>query len=80
MTTEAIQAANLDPQIKAALELFSAAGVNTELDTNRGTIVADLTALRGAILALTAKLDADATIVATDFAATCNPAALTTSA
>lgn len=91
MTTEAIQAALLDPQIKAALEKFSAAGVNSTLDTNRGTIVADLTNLRTKIIALAtaldtlaAKLNADATVTDTNYAtnnvATNSPAALTTSA
>lgn len=37
----------------------------------------DLTALRTSIVAITAKLDADATVTDTDYAATCNPAALT---
>jgi hypothetical protein len=36
----------------------------------------DLAVLRAAFVALTAKLDLDATIVATDFAATTNPVAL----
>ncbi len=38
----------------------------------------DLAALRTAFLALTAKLDADGTIAATDFGSTTNPAALVT--
>lgn len=37
---------------------------------------ADLTALRAAFLLLTAKLDADATVTDTNYAATTNPAAL----
>lgn len=35
---------------------------------------AELAALRASITALTAKLDADATVTDTDYAATCNPA------
>jgi hypothetical protein len=38
--------------------------------------LADLTALRTSFLALTAKLDADATVTDTNYAATTNPAAL----
>lgn len=41
-------------------------------------VLADLTALRTAFVALTAKLDADGTIAATDFGSTTNPAALKT--
>ena len=41
-------------------------------------LLADITALRTALLAVTAKLDADAGVTDTNYAATCNPAALTT--
>ncbi|MGE0383417.1 MAG: hypothetical protein AB7N65_14205 [Vicinamibacterales bacterium] len=41
-------------------------------------VLADLTALRTAVTAITAKLDADAGVTDTNYAATCNPAALTT--
>lgn len=37
----------------------------------------DLAALRAAIVAITAKLDADAGVTDTNYASTCNPAALT---
>lgn len=37
----------------------------------------DITELRASIVAITAKLDADATVTDTDYAATCDPAALT---
>jgi hypothetical protein len=37
----------------------------------------DLAALRAAQVAVTAKLDADGGVTGTDFAATCDPAALT---
>lgn len=40
-------------------------------------VLADLTALRAAIVAITAKLDADAGVTDTNYAATTNPAALT---
>lgn len=38
----------------------------------------DLTALRTAIVAITAKLDADAGVTDTNYGSTCNPAALET--
>lgn len=50
------------------------ANLNAVLDA----IVADLTALRGAIVAITAQLDADGGVTDTDYAANCDPAALTT--
>lgn len=42
------------------------------------SIQADLAALRAAIVAITAKLDLDATVTGTDYASTTNPAALGT--
>jgi hypothetical protein len=42
------------------------------------TILADLTALRAAVVAITAKLDADGGVTDTNYASTTNPAALTT--
>jgi hypothetical protein len=39
---------------------------------------ADLTVLRAAVVAITAKLDADGGVTDTNYAATCNPAALQT--
>lgn len=44
-----------------------------------GALQADVAALRASLVAVTAKLDADATVTDTNYAATCNPAALTTS-
>lgn len=41
-------------------------------------VVADLTALRASIVGITAQLDADAGVTDTDYAATNDPAALTT--
>jgi hypothetical protein len=43
-------------------------------------VLADNTAIRAALVAVTAKLDADATVTDTNYAATCNPAALTLTA
>ena len=40
--------------------------------------LADLTTLRASFLLLTAKLDADGGVTDTNYAATCNPAALNT--
>lgn len=117
MTTSYIQGSQLSLSDKAVLESLradllvnadNASGVQTNLDTDRGTIVADLTelrsvelaavvdlteirtqlaaavvdlgAIRSAVLAITAKLDLDGDITATDYAATCDPAALTASA
>lgn len=41
-------------------------------------VLVDLTALRAAIVAITAQLDADTGVADTDYAASCDPAALTT--
>lgn len=66
MTTAYIQGALVDIQAKAMAEALradllvnsdNASGVQTNLDTDRGTIVTDLTAIRNAILAINAKLD-----------------------
>lgn len=43
-----------------------------------GALLTDVTALRAAVLAITAKLDADAGVTDGNYASTCNPAALTT--
>lgn len=43
-------------------------------------VLADNTALRASIVAITAKLDADAGVTDTNYAATTNPAALTLTA
>lgn len=45
-----------------------------------GAILVDMTAMHASILAITAKLDADAGVTDTNYAATANPAALTTTA
>lgn len=41
-------------------------------------LLADITAVRAAVLLITAKLDADAGVTDTNYASLCNPAALTT--
>lgn len=43
-------------------------------------LLADITAIRTAVTDITAKLDADAGVTDTDYASTCDPAALTTTA
>lgn len=54
--------------------------VANELNTDMDAVFADLTAIRAAVVAITAKLDADGGVTDTNYAATCNPAALTASA
>lgn len=49
------------------------AGLRTLLEAAQ----TDLAALRAAIVAITAKLDADGGVTDADYASTCNPAALT---
>jgi hypothetical protein len=51
-----------------------------EINTDCDAYFADLTAIRAAIVAITAKLDADGGVTDTNYAATCNPAALTSTA
>lgn len=57
-----INTANIDPAIKRVLQ----------------DVLSDLTALKAAVAATNAKLDADATVTDTDYAATCNPPVLKT--
>lgn len=59
-----ISPALTDPEIKKLLQ----------------SVLTDLAVLRAAVVAVTAKLDADATVTDTDYAAACDPAALTTTA
>lgn len=80
----------LDPQSKKVLAVLHAdLSASTQTGTLHATVLADLTALRNAVVAmnakldvLTAKLNADAGVTdinyATNFASTLNPAALTT--
>jgi hypothetical protein len=71
-----ISAENFDPEVKSALR-------DMLLDIEAGrvggqaAVRADLAALRAAIVAITAKLDADAGVTDTNYAATTNPAAIT---
>lgn len=51
-----------------------------ELKTDYTALLADVTAIRTALVGVTAKLDADAGITDTDYAATHDPAALTAGA
>jgi hypothetical protein len=61
------------PQAKILADL-------TAVRTQVAAEVADTTAMRAAIVAITAKLDADAGVTDADYAATCDPAAQTSSA
>lgn len=61
------------PQVKINAELLDL--------TQKKVLTAvadDLAALRASIVAVTAKLDLDATVTDTNYAATCNPPALST--
>lgn len=49
-----------------------------DLMTVLNAVQTDLAALRAAVVAITAKLDADGGVTDTNYAATCNPAALET--
>lgn len=51
-----------------------------ELKTDYTALLADVTAIRNAVLAITAKLDADGGVTDTNYASTTNPAALTATA
>lgn len=52
--------------------------LDTETKKVLSDMADDLAALRASVVALTAKLDADATVTDTNYAATCNPPALNT--
>lgn len=54
--------------------------VVNELQTDHATLLADVTAIRGAVVGITAQLDADAGVTDTTYASGNDPAALTTSA
>lgn len=56
---------------------YQPAQESKELKEAFGTVLADLTALRASIVGVNAKLDADATVTDTNYAALWNPAALT---
>jgi len=56
------------------------AGSVAELHTHSALVVADLAAARASIVAITAKLDADGAITATDWASSVDPAAATITA
>lgn len=60
-------------QVKITAELLSL----TEKKV-LSAVADDLAALRASVVAITAKLDADATVTDTNYAALCNPPALST--
>lgn len=60
-------------QIKISAQLL-----DLEQQKVLSAVADDLAALRAAVVAITAKLDLDGGVTGTDYAATCNPAAVTT--
>ena len=61
----------------AKTELDALRTLTTELKTDNDAAVADIAALRAAIVGITAKLDSDAGVTDTNYAATQDPAAQT---
>lgn len=61
------------PQVKISAELLDAVEKKVF-----AAVADDLAALRTSVVAVTAKLDADATVTDTDYAALCNPPTLST--
>lgn len=65
-------------------ELQTDAGTNKtlidELKTDLTALIADVTAIRTAVVGITAKLDADGGVTDTDYASSLDPAALTVTA
>ena len=59
---------------------ISALSDHSSVSTLLLSLLADITAVRTAVVAINAKLDADAGVTDTNYAATCAPAALTTTA
>lgn len=70
--------AKIDQQLGEGGRGISREGAADPLLKVLNEIADDLAALRTAFVALTAKLDADPDITATNFGSTCNPAALKT--
>ncbi len=60
--------------------LSNALDIVNELQADHATMLADITAIRAAIVAITAQLDLDSGVNDTDYASNNDPAALTTSA
>lgn len=60
--------------------LGASQGLDTQYHAFTATVLADMTAIRGAVVALTAKLDADTGVTDANYASTWNPAALTVAA
>jgi hypothetical protein len=81
-------ASSNDPAAQTALEallsfqrgLGGSGMKDTDYHAFTAAVLADLTAIRGAIVATTAKLDADSGVTDTNYASTLNPAALTVTA
>lgn len=71
-----ISAENFDPEVKQALQDMLL-DINGTRVGGASTVRADLAALRASIVAITAKLDLDAGVTDTNYAATTNPVANT---
>jgi len=78
MTTRNVGGSKTDIDLQ---ELLKAAVADvTDLRTKYTALLADVTAIRASVVGVNAKLDADAGVTDTNYAATWNPAALTASA
>lgn len=75
MTRQISAEIGIDPSTKVVLAALAAD--NASLRTQLTALLADVTAIRTAYLVVTAKLDLDATVTDTNYAALGNPAALT---
>jgi hypothetical protein len=68
------------PSINSSTNCLTPSKNGTELAKLLQAVLVDMTALKTAIAATNAKLDADGGVTDTNYAATCNAAALTTTA
>jgi len=74
MATKRLSAYNIDPTTK---ELLTAMLADIQNAGVAAAVATDLANLRAAVVAITAKLDLDAGVTDANYAATCNPAAIT---
>jgi len=74
--TKRISAENIDPTTKAILQAMA----RDIAAATTAAVVADLAALRASVVGITAKLDLDAGVTDTNYAATWNPAGQTSTA
>ena len=64
--------------IKKRINALSDVGDGAEIKFVLDALLADITAIRTGLVTATAQLDADGGVTDTDYAANCDPAALTT--